>query len=181
MRLLRQHSLTLVTAGLFLTAFACLGTNPVLLGVLPFIFGGVLLSVIDWKVHRLPTKLVYYTLAAVSVGLALASLIEWDWKPALTALLGGVIYGGGMAALWYLAAHIGFQPFGFGDVRLALVLGLLLGWFGLMDVWYGVALGVFLGAALGVVLAIKHRKLHMDMAFGPPLMLATLLVILAHA
>jgi hypothetical protein len=55
---------------------------------LAFIFGGVLLAVIDWKVHRLRTRLVYYTLAGVTTGLTFASLVEWDWKPLASAVAG---------------------------------------------------------------------------------------------
>ena len=46
-----------------------LGLSPQLPAVLAFIFGGVLLAVIDWKVRRLPTRLVDYTLAGVAAGL----------------------------------------------------------------------------------------------------------------
>src|SRR4029077_17223870 len=106
MNLIKQHSLNLTTAALFLLAFACLGLNPVLLGVLPFIFGGVLLSAIDFKYHRLPTRLVYYTLVGVSVGLALASLIEWNWKPAALALAGAFLYGNVMFGLWFLSKRL---------------------------------------------------------------------------
>ena len=46
--------------------------------MLAFIFGGVLLAVIDWKVQRLPTRIVYLTLAGVAGGLVFASIVEWD-------------------------------------------------------------------------------------------------------
>jgi leader peptidase (prepilin peptidase)/N-methyltransferase len=70
--------------------------------------------------------------------------------------------------------------FGYGDVRLALVLGLLLGWFGLPTVYYGAFAGVMLAGVIGIALAIKSRRLRMDMAFGPPLMIGAFLVILMH-
>jgi leader peptidase (prepilin peptidase) / N-methyltransferase len=181
MNLIKQHSLNLVTAALFLLAFACLGLNPVLLGVLPFIFGGVILSVIDWKVHRLPSRLVYLTLTGVLAGLAVASVIEWDWKPGAMALAGALIYGNALFAIWFLGKKIlGLTLIGFGDVRLALVLGLLLGWFGLLNVWYGFVAGMILGTIVGLVIAVRSRKLHLDIAFGPPLMIGCLLVVLAH-
>jgi leader peptidase (prepilin peptidase)/N-methyltransferase len=181
MNLLRKYSLNLITAGLWLLSLACLGLNPVLLGVLPFIFGGVLLTIIDWRYHRLPTRLVYLTLVGCLIGLAAASLIEWDWKPGLTALVGAGIYGGAMCVLWYAGSQfLGMRLFGYGDVRLALVLGLLLGWFGLPTVYYGAAAGIMLAGVMGIGLAIKSRRLRMDMAFGPPLMIGAFLIILAH-
>src|SRR5215475_6442995 len=77
----KKHALSGATAVLFGLAFWRLGLNPELPAVLAFIFGGVLLAVIDWKVHRLPKRLVYYTLAGVTAGLAFASLVEWEWRP----------------------------------------------------------------------------------------------------
>ena len=85
---MRKHALNAATALLFGLAFWRLGLSPELPAVLAFIFGGVLLAVIDWKVHRLPTRLVYYTLAGVGAGLAFASLVEWDWHPMATAAAG---------------------------------------------------------------------------------------------
>jgi len=70
--------------------------------------------------------------------------------------------------------------FGFGDVRLALILGALLGWFGLINIAYGLVLGIVVAGVSGVFVAVKHRTLHKTMAFGPPLMIGALLVVLAH-
>src|SRR6478735_10916166 len=82
--LVSEHGLNAVTVLLFGLAFWRLGLSPELPAVLAFIFGGVLLAVIDWKIHRLPTRLVYYTLAGVAAGLVFASLVEWDWRPLAT-------------------------------------------------------------------------------------------------
>src|SRR5262249_2053746 len=130
--LVHKHALNGLTAALLCLAIWRLWWRPELPAVLAFIFGGVLLAVIDWKVHRLPRKLVYLTALGVLMGLGAASLIEWDWHPLATALLCGFLYASAMAVLWYGGQKfLGMQLFGFGDVRLALVLGLLLGWFGL--------------------------------------------------
>ncbi len=154
------------TAVLFGVAFWRLGFNPELPAVLAFIFGGVLLAVIDWKVYRLPKRLVYYTLAGVAGGLGvrLARRVE-------------------------LAAHgdrrtrrdtfrqrlavradkfMGMSLIGFGDVRLAMVLGLLLGWNGLNYVIYGAIAGHLLAVLLAVGMSIHRRKLVLNYPFGPP-------------
>src|SRR3954454_17609297 len=89
--LVQKHALNALTVVLFGLAFWRLGFTPELPAVLAFIFGGVLLAVIDWKVHRLPTRLVYLTLAGVGAGLCIASLIEWDWVPVATAVAGGLL------------------------------------------------------------------------------------------
>src|SRR6478735_4925131 len=112
----RKHGLSIVTGLLFLLAAWRLGMTAELPAVLAFIFGGALLAVIDWKVQRLPTKIVYLTLAGVSAGLLVAE------------------------------HFIGIKLLGLGDVRLAIVLGALLGWYGLKY--------VLLGAIVGHLLAL---------------------------
>jgi leader peptidase (prepilin peptidase)/N-methyltransferase len=180
--LMQKHALSAVTVLLFGVAFWRLGLSPELPATLAFIFGGVLLAVIDWRVRRLPTRLVYYTLAGVTAGLAFASLAEWDWKPLATALVGAALFSGAYFAIWFVTQRmLGFVVLGFGDVRLALVLGALLGWYGLEYVLYGALLGQVLAVLVGLGLCIRERKLHLKFAFGPPLLAGTLAVVLLHA
>src|SRR5580765_2909189 len=123
--LAHKHALNAMTLSLFGLAFWRLGFSPELPAVLAFIFGGVVLAVIDWKVQRLPTRLVYYTLAGVTAGLAFASLVEWDWRPLATAAAGAVLLTNAFFLLWFLTKKfMGMLLLGFGDVRLAAVLGM---------------------------------------------------------
>jgi leader peptidase (prepilin peptidase) / N-methyltransferase len=180
--LVQKHALNAATVILFGLAFWRLGLSPELPAVLAFIFGGVLLAVIDWRVHRLPTRLVYYTLAGVTAGLTFASLVEWEWKPLATAFAGAILFSSAYAAIWIVARRgIGMTVLGFGDVRLALVLGALLGWYGLQYVLYGAVLGHVLALVVGLALCIRERKLHLKFAFGPPLLIGTLAVVLLQA
>ena len=177
----RKHALNAITALLFGVAFWRLGLSPELPAVLAFIFGGVLLAVIDWKVRRLPTRLVYYTLAGVAAGLTFASLVEWDWKPLATALLGAALFSGAYGLIWFVSKQmLGLMVLGFGDVRLAMVLGALLGWYGLEYVVYGALLGQLLAVIVGIGLCIRERRLRLQFAFGPPLLIGTLAVVLLH-
>lgn len=179
--LVRKHALTAVTALLFAVAFWRLGLSPELPAVFAFIFGGVLLAVIDWRVRRLPTRLVYYTLAGVTAGLLFASLVEWQWKPLATALLGAALFSGVYGLIWFVSQRLlGLMVLGFGDVRLATVLGALLGWYGLNYVVYGALLGQVLAVVIGVALCIKARRLRLQFAFGPPLLMGALAVVLMH-
>jgi leader peptidase (prepilin peptidase) / N-methyltransferase len=177
----QKHVLNAVTAVLFALAFWRLGPSPELPAVLAFIFGGVLLSVIDWKVQRLPTSLVYYTLAGVGGGLVLASLLEWAWVPLATAVAGGALFAGTFFLIWYSGTISGVTILGFGDVRLAGVLGILLGWYGLEYVLYGAIAGNLLAVLLAGALSIHKRKLLVRYSFGPPLIAGTLAVVLFHA
>ena len=180
--LVQKHALSAATVLLFGVAVWRLGLSPELPAVFAFIFGGVLLAVIDWKVHRLPTRLVYLTLAGVGSGLVFASLLEWNWAPLATAVAGGLLFANTFFFIWYLARKFsGMLILGFGDVRLALVLGLLLGWYGLEYVLYGAIAGNLLALLLAIGMSVHKRKLLVRYSFGPPLIAGTLAVVLFHA
>lgn len=179
---LHKHSLNIATGLLFAVAFWRLGLSPELPAVLAFIFGGVLLAVIDWKVHRLPTRIVYLTLAGVFGGLVFASLVEWDVVPLATAVLGALLFTNVFFLIWlFTTKYAGMMMLGYGDVRLAAVLGLMLGWYGLPFVLYGALAGHLLAAGIAVATCIRKRQLHMTYSFGPPLIAGTLAVVLFAA
>jgi leader peptidase (prepilin peptidase) / N-methyltransferase len=180
--LLHKHSLNIATGLLFALAFWRLGLSPELPAVLAFIFGGVLLAVIDWKVHRLPTRIVYLTLAGVAAGLVFASLVERDVMPLATAVLGGLLFTNAFFLIWLFSTkYAGMMILGYGDVRLAAVLGLLLGWYGLPFVLYGALAGHLIALAIAVATCIRKRQFHMTYSFGPPLIAGTLAVVLFAA
>jgi len=177
-----KHGLNALTG--LLCALACwrIGLSPELPAVLCFIFGGVLLAAIDWKVQRLPTRIVYLTFAAVGACLVVASLLERDWVPLATALAGAALFANAFALLWLATTKAtGMVLLGFGDVRLAAVLGLLLGWYGLPYVLYGALVGHLLALVVAVVTCIHRRKLLLRLSFGPPLIAGTLAVVLLSA
>jgi len=178
----QKHWLNALTASLFLVAFWRLGFTPELPAVLAFIFGGVLLAVIDWKIQRLPKRIVYSTLAAVTGGLVFAAIVERDWVPLANAAMGAALFTSAFALVWIMTTELtGMMMLGFGDVRLAAVLGLMLGWYGLPYVLYGAIAGHMLALAIAVVTCIRVRGLQLRYSFGPPLIAGTLAVVLFHA
>ena len=179
--LLEKHALNAITALLFGLAFWRIGLSPELPAGAGVHLRWRLLSVIDWKVHRLPTRLVYLTLAAVAGGLLFASLVEWEWKSLATAVAGAMLFSGAFFAIWFVTQQLlGFFVLGFGDVRLATVLGAVLGWYGLNYVLYGAIIGHLLAVGLGVASCIRKRRIHVTNAFGPPLIAGALMVVLFH-
>lgn len=179
--LVRKHALSAVTAALFGLALWRLGFSPELPAVLAFIFGGVLLAVIDWKVQRLPTRIIYCTLAGVGAGLVFASVVQRAWLPLATAVAGGALFANTFFLIWFVTTKLaGMKVLGFGDVRLAAVLGLLLGWYGLPTVLYGAIVGHLLAVVVAVATCVHKRELHMRYSFGPPLIAGALAVVLLH-
>lgn len=179
--LVRRHALDAVTLALAALAFWRLGPSAELPAVIAFVVGGVVLSVIDWKVHRLPTRLVYLTLAGVAAGLLFAAAVEGDWRSLATAVAGAMLFANAFFLVWFLGRNVfGFMLIGLGDVRLAAVLGLLLGWYGLPYVLYGAIAGNLLAMVVAAVVCLKDRTVHLRYSFGPPLIAGTLAVVLFH-
>ncbi|GAA3839689.1 prepilin peptidase [Streptomyces chiangmaiensis] len=150
----------LVCAGLALAT----GTRPELLVWLLIAPVGVLLTIVDFRVQRLPdvVTLPLASLALVLLGGA-AALPEHAGKW-LTALLGALVLGGA----YFLLFLVNPNGMGFGDVKLALGLGAVLGWYG----WPTVVLGTFVGFlfgglyGLGLVLARRAGR-RTAIPFGP--------------
>jgi leader peptidase (prepilin peptidase)/N-methyltransferase len=95
--------------------------------------------------------------------------------------LGHALVGGGGAWLLLLLVHlVSPRGMGFGDVRLAFVLGLFLGWLGYSHVVLGLFAGFLLGSVAGIVLVVGRRRSRKDaIPFGPFLAAGALLAVLA--
>jgi len=133
----------------------------------------VALALIDLDTRRLPNAIV---LPSYLVGAVLLALASWnpggssDWGAYLRALIGcAALY-----AFYFLLVLIYPGGMGFGDVKLAGVLGMYMGWFG----WAALVTGAFAAFLLGgvfavalVVLGRAGRK--SSVPFGPWMLLGT--------
>lgn len=145
---------TVVTTALVCAALALTtGARPELgvwMLLAPF---GVLLAVVDFTVHRLPDVL---TLPLAGSALALlggAALLPEHGGSWLTALYGALA----LAGAYFLLFLINPNGMGFGDVKLALCLGVVLGWYGWGVLLLGTFAGFLLASLYGVGLVIARR------------------------
>lgn len=116
---------------------------------------GVVLVVIDLEVLRLPDVLVLRAYPVVAVLLALGSLVTGDGAALLRA---SACAGAGVA--FFLATALlssRSQGLGLGDVKLAGVLGALLGWLGWSHAFLGLLGGFVLGGLAALVLLVLRR------------------------
>ncbi|MGW2053227.1 prepilin peptidase [Streptomyces sp. NPDC001840] len=153
-----------------LTALACAalaaatGPRPELavwLLLTPF---AVVLALVDRHVHRLPDHLTLPLAAAAAVLLGAAALLPGAGGSWTVALLGGLALG----ACYFLLFLINPNGMGFGDVKLALSLGVALGWYGWPVLFVGAFAGFLLGAVYGLGLVLLRRAGRKSaIPFGP--------------
>lgn len=144
-----------------------LGWSTGLLVLLPIVPLGVWLAWVDARTTYLPTRLIAPGYGLVVVAVVLGALIDEDWTDARRAVFGWLVYGGAFLLMWLIT-----PGFGYGDVRLAGVLGIALGWLGWAELMVGFLGGLVLGAVLGGVLALLKLIDPRRNPFGPYMLVA---------
>ena len=136
-----------------------------------------MLVTIDIRTHRLPNRIVLPTLAALIL-LGVADAITSGESVAMVrAAFGMLILGGFYAALRLLSR----EGMGGGDVKLAAVIGLILGWHSWQALAVGAASAFVLGALFSVSLMMLRRADGSTrIAFGPWMILGAILGILVR-
>jgi leader peptidase (prepilin peptidase)/N-methyltransferase len=163
----------LVTMGLWVGAAANWGWDWRLLPPLVLVTAAVALSTIDMYVYRLPDRLVFPSLG-LSLALIVVAGFAIDLPSAIVKALAGMALYGGFLLLMHLISPRGM---GFGDVKLALLLGLHLGW-AAGSVWvgwtpvfrlvfYALLLSCLLGGIGGILIAIIRRRFSRDLLPDP--------------
>ena len=134
----------------------------------------VALTVIDIRHHRLPDALVLPSYPIAAGLLALAALGEGAWSSFGRALAGGAA----MFTGYVLLALVQPAGLGGGDIKLAGLLGLYLGWAGWHAVIVGAVLAFVLGALAGVVVIARRGSIRAAIPFGPFMLLGALAAVL---
>ncbi|HMM82204.1 MAG TPA: prepilin peptidase [Terrimesophilobacter sp.] len=147
-------------------------TRPAGLWLLPaylyFAAVSIALALIDLDTRKLPNRLVVPSIAIVGILLALVSFATGDWF----ALLWAIVAGAALFLFYFLLVVIYPSGMGFGDVKLAAVVGLALGYLG----WGSLLVGAFAAFLLGgifsvVLLATRRATRKTGIPFGPWMLL----------
>jgi leader peptidase (prepilin peptidase) / N-methyltransferase len=191
----------LVTAALFVAAALRFGATATLVPFLVLFAMLVAVSVVDLYEYRIPDRIVFPTLGISVLMIVAVALRDGEPREVGWALGGAVFFAG----VLFVTALLPGGGLGFGDVKLALVLGLFLGWLGstlrgmVLLVFVALLLGSLLGVAMGLVvgalrtrfgravlpdpeaadeeLARRHWS-KQPFPFGPSLALATVVAVL---
>lgn len=131
----------------------------------------VAVSLVDLRYFIVPNRVVAATLVASAPLLVLAAAASHRWGDLGRAAIGAVLASGVLLAMNLLNPHW----MGMGDVKLAVVLGLFLGWLGLGHVAAGLFLGFLAGAVIGAGLLVSGRRTRRDhLPFAPFLALGAI-------
>ncbi|WP_194822161.1 A24 family peptidase [Micromonospora sp. S-DT3-3-22] len=146
---------------------AARGAEPALPAFLLVAAVGVVLAVVDLASLRLPDPLV--GAAALGGGTALTVAAVAAGTPGRLAL---ALVGAALSFLLYVVlALLPRSRLGFGDVKLAAVLGLPLGWLGWPALWLGLLLPHLLNGVLVLALLAAGRvRRDTALPFGPALL-----------
>ncbi|WP_115789724.1 prepilin peptidase [Arthrobacter silvisoli] len=151
----------------------------VLAACLYFAVMAVRLTIIDVRHHLLPNRIVFPSYGVAGVLLAGAALAVaasgalQDVPDAGARLFGvpvlGIVAGGAVLWLFYFVLRLIHPPgMGFGDVKLAGVLGIYLGYLGWTHIFAGTFLAFLFGGLWSlVVLATRRGTLSSAIPFGP--------------
>jgi leader peptidase (prepilin peptidase)/N-methyltransferase len=147
---------------------------PALPAYLYFAAIGIALALIDLDCHRLPNAIVLPSYPTVLVLLTVASMWQQDWSALLRALIGSVA----LFSFYFVVAFAYPAGMGFGDVKLAGLIGAILAYLSYPTLLVGAFAGFLLGGLFGVaVIASRRGSGKTALPFGPFMICGALLAI----
>jgi leader peptidase (prepilin peptidase)/N-methyltransferase len=140
-----------------------------------FLAMAVTVSVTDLTHRLVPRQLLYGALACIVPLLVAVSEQLHAWRPLLDAAAAGL----GAFAVFFVIWFFVPRGMGFGDVRLAGVIGVTVGYLGLLEAYLAFLAGFVLGLVFGLVLMVgsgSGRKTRIP--FAPALCIGAAVAIL---
>lgn len=166
---------SLVSGALLLAAALRFGAVPALAPYCVLFCALVTLSVTDLRVTLVPRRILYPFAALVVAGLLGASAADGNWHDLWVAAACGAVGFALFFIVWYLVP----RGMGFGDVRLAGLIALALGWLGPLHVYLGFLLAFLVGTVMGAVVLVAQRTGRKTrIPFGPALSAGAVIAVL---
>jgi leader peptidase (prepilin peptidase)/N-methyltransferase len=174
-----------LTAGLFLLFALQLGVQPLLF--INSVYVAILVQVFAFDLKtRYILDLVMFPSWVIAFALAFVTpwtpYLTWPWPDWRTAPVAALIAGAVFLVL-YLGGQLvlGAEAFGFGDVKLAVFIGMATG-LSSLRMPHAILYGVFLGGFVAIILLITRiRSLKDAVPYGPFLTLGTIIVLYSQA
>nr|WP_281353427.1 A24 family peptidase [Phytoactinopolyspora mesophila] len=174
-----MRTLPLILAVATATVWVLIGTSHAGLGAATIAYllvgaFGTAMAYIDVREHRLPDWLTLPALGIAGLVLGVVAAVEGEWGPY------GRAWAGAFAVLAFYLLLVLIRPsdLGLGDVKLAAVIGLLLGWISWPVLVFGVFAGFAVGAMISLALLITGRAgRRTSIPFGPAMLLGALIAV----
>jgi leader peptidase (prepilin peptidase)/N-methyltransferase len=165
------------TAALFVAVAARFGFSAELPAYLYLAAVAVALAAIDLDVQRLPRRIVQPSYGIAVLLLLPAAVAGPGWGAAVRGLAAAAL----LFALYWILWKVP-KGMGRGDVMLAPLLGLYLGWLGWSSVAVGAFAGFLLGGLVGTALLVSRMATRRSrIPFGPYMLTGTFLAVFAAA
>lgn len=129
------------------------------------------IAFIDYKTYRIPNTFIVFGLICRGALLPFEMIFEWNhlWGQLASEVIAAVA----LLLAAFLCSLCIKNSIGFGDMKLFVVMGLLLG---LEEIWSAVFLALILSFILSAYLLISKKKSRKDaIPFGPALVIGTFL------
>ena len=133
---------------------------------------GVLLGVIDARTGYLPKRLCWVATGLAAAGVGIGAAAWGGWQLAANAAAGSALAGAVMWLVWRRSHGLGF-----GDVRLAILIGAVAGTGGALQALWAIAAGALLAVGAGTVRQLAGRR-DGPYPYGPFLVAGPFIVLL---
>jgi leader peptidase (prepilin peptidase)/N-methyltransferase len=162
----RSAIAALVTGVLFGAAAWHFGPDVIVAPFCVFFAMSVVVSTTDLSHNLVPRRVLYLALALIVPLLVLTSGVDHRWHSLVgSAVAGGVAFGLFFAVWWFVPRGMGF-----GDVRLAGVIGVTVGYLSLLHAYVAFLAGFVTGMIFGLVaLAVTSSGRKTRIPFAPSL------------
>ncbi|MBO1755499.1 A24 family peptidase [Allobranchiibius sp. CTAmp26] len=149
--------------------------QPVLISAVFVIAGWVMivLGFIDLDVHRLPDAIQLPSYPILLLLLAVGATTGGNWGAFTRAIVAAVVL-----FIFYFVLLLLPSGYGFGDVKLAGLLGMLLGWLGWSPVIHAAFAAFLIGGLVAAALMLTRQKdRRAEFAYGPSMLAGAVLAI----
>ena len=143
----------------------------------------IVIFVYDLKHYIIPDKIIFPAIAAAFFYQLISNITAYNtaaiagWQYPISNIFYAIFSAIIAAGFFFLIILISKGEWmGFGDVKLAFLIGLILGW---PDIFFALFLAFVLGAAVGLILiGLKIKSIKSQIPFGPFLVAATIIMML---
>jgi leader peptidase (prepilin peptidase) / N-methyltransferase len=158
------------------------GLDPLLLALLVLTWSLVVATAIDLEHRIIPNRLTFRLPVVLLPLLVLAAVVDGAWPDLLRGIVAAVAVPGVMLALSELFRLLRGQPgIGMGDIKLAISLGLVIGYLGGFELVVFAYATIISAVVIAIVLLLLGKaKLASRIPFGPYLAVGAMVVVLAQ-